>query len=109
MSRLIDADKALEKMYNQRIAHPSAYHLTNYATLILQEAPTVDAVPVIRCKNCKNWNRHICTFDSPNGYCDAHEETTNGYDFCSYGERDLINNKQNEKYDGQQNGGKQWK
>ena len=50
--RLIDADRALEIVLDQGIAHPNAYHLTNYATLILREAPTVDAVEVIRCKDC---------------------------------------------------------
>ena len=50
--RLIDADRALEIVRDQRIAHPNAYHLTNYATLILREAPTVDAVPVVRCEKC---------------------------------------------------------
>ena len=35
MSRLIDADKAIEIVRNRGIAHPNAYHLTNYATLIL--------------------------------------------------------------------------
>ena len=44
--RLIDADRALEIVRDQGIAHPNAYHLTNYATLILREAPTVDAVEV---------------------------------------------------------------
>lgn len=43
--RLIDADRAMEIVRDQGIAHPNAYHLTNYATLILREAPTVDAVP----------------------------------------------------------------
>ena len=43
---LIDANRALEIVRDQRIAHPNAYHLTNYAMLILREAPTVDAVPV---------------------------------------------------------------
>lgn len=52
MSRLIDADRALEIVRDQGIAHPSAYHLTNYATLILREAPTVDAAPVVRCQDC---------------------------------------------------------
>ena len=52
MARLIDADRAMEIVRNQGIAHPNAYHLTNYATLILREAPTVDAVEVIRCKDC---------------------------------------------------------
>ena len=52
--RLIDADRALEIVRDQRIAHPDAYHLTNYATLILRESPTVDAVEVVRCKDGKH-------------------------------------------------------
>ncbi len=44
--RLIDADRALEIVWDQGRAHPNAYHLTNYATLILQEAPTIEAEPV---------------------------------------------------------------
>ena len=39
--RLIDADRALEIVRDQGISHPNAYHLTNYATLILREAPTI--------------------------------------------------------------------
>ena len=53
MARLIDADRALEIVRDQGIAHPNAYYLTNYATLILREAPTVDAVEVVRCRDCK--------------------------------------------------------
>ena len=54
MARFIDADRALEIVYEHGIAHPSAYYLTNYAMAILQEAPTVDAVEVVRCRNCKS-------------------------------------------------------
>ena len=61
--RLIDADRAMEIVRNQGIAHPNAYHLTNYATLILREAPTVDAVEVVRCRECKH-----C--DPENHHCD---------------------------------------
>ena len=50
--RLIDANRALEIVYERGIAHPNAYHLTNYAMLVLQEAPTVDAMPVVRCRDC---------------------------------------------------------
>ena len=53
--RLIDADRALEIVRDQRIAHPNAYHLTNYATLILREAPTVDAVPVSELKKLRDY------------------------------------------------------
>ena len=55
MPRLIDADRALETVYEQGIAHPSAYHLTNYATLILREAPTVDAVPVSKLEELRDY------------------------------------------------------
>lgn len=74
--RLIDADRALEIVSSQGIAHPNAYHLTNYATLILREAPTVDAVPVVRCKDCKYFKTRLC-------------ENEDNYDdwFCADGER----------------------
>ena len=76
MARLIDADRAMEIIHNQGIAHPNAYHLTNYATLILREAPTVDAVPVVRCKDCRKFKTYGCRM------------VASGYDdFCSYGER----------------------
>ena len=60
--RLIDANRAMEIVRNQGIAHPNAYYLTNYATLILREAPTVDAVPVVRCRDCKYhyWEQEPC-------------------------------------------------
>ena len=79
--RLIDADRVLEIVRDQGIAHPNAYHLTNYATLILREAPTVDAVQVMHgrwetnsdrpdtliCSICK------CGFDmwkhDPHNFC----------------------------------------
>ena len=87
MARLIDADRALEVVRGQGIAHPNAYHLTNYATLILREAPTVDAGPVVRCRDCKHWHKDtvFCGYMS---YGKA-SERVNWYanDFCSYGER----------------------
>ena len=58
--RLIDADRALEIVRDQGIAHPKAYHLTNYATLILREAPTVDAVPVSELKKLRDY---LCSED----------------------------------------------
>lgn len=51
-----------------------------------------DVVPVVRCKDCKQWCRNVGIVDSPNGHCFYHDIDTNGHDFCSYGER-----KDNEK------------
>ena len=53
--RLIDADRAMEIIHNQGIAHPNAYHLINYATLILREAPTIDAIPVSELEKLRDY------------------------------------------------------
>ena len=42
--KLIDTDRAIEIVRSRGITHPNAYHLDNYAILIMREAPTVDAV-----------------------------------------------------------------
>ena len=98
--RLIDADRALEIIRDQGTAHPNAYHLTNYATLILQEAPTVDAVEVVRCLDCKHSDseyhkdglrycmRGIRADDyNETGYVYPLEVVIRDDDFCSYGKR----------------------
>ena len=89
--RLIDANRAMEIVRNQGIAHPNAYHLTNYATLILREAPTVDAVEVARCRECKHhyWEQEPCHGKSVH-YCKLpHMRGVEVFKefFCYYGER----------------------
>ena len=57
-----------------------------YAKYMLDKMPTVDAVPVVRCRECKH-----C--DPENYHCD-HPMSTGAPlsrkpdDFCSYGERE---------------------
>ena len=82
--RLIDADRALEVVREQGHAYPNAYHLTNYATLVLREAPTIDAVPVVRCRECKHMIRQSHT-----RYCTVWNAVNGMGDdgFCNYGER----------------------
>ena len=53
----------------------------------LYSLPVVDAVPVVRCKDCDAWKRNVGIVDSPNGHCFEHDIDTNGQDFCSYGEK----------------------
>ena len=50
------------------------------------EMPAADVAEVVRCKDCKHWQRHTGVVDSPNGHCFALETCTNGMDFCNYGE-----------------------
>lgn len=89
MLRLIDADKLEKQEYwgNERcFDYVDAEDIDN--------APTVDAVPVVRCKGCKHYRNY------PNGLCYLHTEpktNARGHsgnavcvepdDFCSYGER----------------------
>jgi hypothetical protein len=53
----------------------------------LSKAPTVDAVEVVRCKDCKRW--HKDTFSCDFMKYGTHVYQPNWYeeDFCSYGER----------------------
>ena len=59
----------------------------------IESAPTVDAVPVIRCRECKHWKPSGSK--AGNSFSDMEYiggcEFTNYYrtesDFCSYGER----------------------
>lgn len=44
-------------------------------------APTVDAVVVTRCKNCRSYNK------PKTGWCEVHLDREHPDDFCSYGER----------------------
>ena len=57
------------------------------ATEIIDEATTVDAVEVVRCKDCVNY----CGFEHcKNGICDVDSVSKRAVypnDFCSYGER----------------------
>jgi len=46
--------------------------------------PTVDAVEVVRCKDCKCFETKK---NAPRAMCDIWECATNATDFCSCGER----------------------
>lgn len=75
------------------IAKLTALEVTNpFATIadakrVLADMAAADVAPVVRCKDCQNWNRNVGLTDSPNGHCFEHDIDTNGRDFCSYGER----------------------
>lgn len=88
--RLIDADKiykAVERRYqiSSGIEHRCERDLLD----LICASDTVDAVEVVRCKDCRHW-------DSETGWCNQNSafyehdmdwNMYNDYDFCSYGER----------------------
>lgn len=58
-------------------------------TLKSLDIPTIDAVPMVRCKDCKHhalWGDGRSMF-----HCDRHDRTMYENDFCSYGERRTDN------------------
>ena len=83
--RLIDANALIS--YIDECSQESRFRVYyGYAKSFIDDAPTVDAVEVVRCKDCKYWQ------DNNDGY--PHEEcrwgngeTPDANDFCSYGER----------------------
>lgn len=87
MSRLIDADELLTSKWWDGMTN--AFDKAR-AKIIIQSAKTVDAVQVVRCKDCKHWRNED---DSPTGLgnCDIEEDDFTLWrwdcDFCSYGER----------------------
>lgn len=57
---------------------------------LIEKAPTVDAVPVVRCKDCVHWDDDPDTYGAdygPKGKCMKSFETMCADDFCSHGER----------------------
>lgn len=114
--RLIDADelraklnKAVENAVEDHCEYASAF--TNAAQEwsaelwtvedTIDDVPTVDAVPVIRCKDCKKWKRNDGTFPDFDGKewhkCEAleqyrHVDTCDipvmpAWFYCGYSER----------------------
>ena len=90
--RLIDADALFEKVPNGDIEHDVKISkcgaIADICTWILT-APTIDAVPVVRCKDCKHFVQN-----EPYDDCECMKWTvkwgvanTSPDGFCSFGER----------------------
>lgn len=76
--RLIDADKLKMKLYGFERYTGIDEAPYEYAEAVLNKEPTVDAVPVIRCKDCKwyemgeeeTYCRELGIFNTdPTSYC----------------------------------------
>lgn len=84
--RLIDADKLGIGKANPDIFENKEYaHGWNSAIQIINDAPTIDAVPVVRCEDCRyygNTKKHKRC-----GECTNYNRIAYPDEFCSYGER----------------------
>ena len=73
--RLIDVDAIPENEMNYPV------------WVCLRKQPTIDAVPVIRCKDCKYWIRDRKNHQAGDCLMLVPEAWVYEHDFCSYGER----------------------
>lgn len=104
--RLGDLDEALRMIKDSRKDNPyvgnvtaTAWRMAHDSAISCVEAcNTIDAVPVVRCKDCKLWHeetgfceKHSFFIDSDGVCCSPAESPnwtmTDPNDFCSYGER----------------------
>lgn len=106
--RLIDADAFIRFLAEQKVKETGAFtkglnkalNVAISALKNLQITPTVDAVPVVRCRECKHAERYA-RIDGTAGYYCGHPQNTFVFgdrwdrvfkpvkkpdDFCSYGE-----------------------
>lgn len=86
--RLVDATplecqakERKENEWNQRVSPTSWAHAEESFLHRIEDAPTVDAVVVTRCKNCRSYNK------PKTGWCEVHLDREHPDDFCSYGKR----------------------
>lgn len=89
MPRLIDADLAIEKCNEDMEAVkdlPQRQDGILDAVMNIHECPTIDAVPVVRCKDCKYWNPTYRYCEGiGNWFGEVDSWSDNG--FCFKGER----------------------
>ena len=94
MHRLIDANKLIDFIDVGHLRHTGklCYSEIDVANLLLH-APTINAVEVVRCRECKHWkpsgSKAGNSFSDMEyiGGCEFTKYFRRESDFCSYGER----------------------
>ena len=90
--RLIDADALCRNLtdwqYGEfaRAGHEVEYNLINKVLGGISAAPAIDAVPVVRCRDCIYCESGV-NEDESWEYCYWFGSEIDGNEFCSYGER----------------------
>lgn len=94
--RLIDADDLKDLMFVALMGYENGF--IRGIENVIDDCPTIDAVPVVRCKDCVSYVYSGNYIDDDDGeekefwYCDFHSLPNNSVQmqsnsFCSYGER----------------------
>ena len=97
--RLIDTETVIRKLRKANCAECNVVRKVQCSACwvddvvsLLDDAPTVDAVEVVRCKDCKYCmmcypEKQIDKEATPGWYCKDQKKYRRPDDFCSYGER----------------------
>lgn len=85
--RLIDADKFILALMDASLSSVDEDTILD----LVDSVPTVDAVVVTRCKDCKHYDLGVCLkiYSDGNAQKDSWQ-SRNPDDFCSYGERKRV-------------------
>jgi hypothetical protein len=95
MPRLIDADKVVFHYEGlSKIAPNDFAGIAEYFANQIKNAPTVDAVEIVRCMDCKYRKLSYDRYDVPYITCALSDYPSNGFfhkawfGYCNYGERE---------------------
>ena len=78
---------SFEKMDADLCATCGEHHTAEDVIMMIKTAPAVDAVPVVRCRDCKHRGTDDCIFHIKGEPADEELLLKLDNDFCSYGER----------------------
>jgi hypothetical protein len=86
--RLIDADALMGMAIKidhigEKTAHAIQWAMVDAFYRNIDKSPTVDAVPVVRCKGCKHYNTTGCSVGF--GWCESMDRGVSDEFFCSCG------------------------
>lgn len=92
--RIVDADALIEDIKSfwdwDSIDGITATTVLKQTMTDISHAPTIDAVPVVRCKDCKWFDKQRCVCHNPrygDGYANYQPPNTNDEYWCADGER----------------------
>ena len=85
--RLIDANAFLKDILTAGIGKTIIEYSESDIAYMIRKRPTVDAVEVVRCRDCKHRGTDYCIFHIKGEPADEELLGKLDNDFCSYGER----------------------
>lgn len=83
--RLIDADVLSDGLYDGEVNNGGDLLMALFQ-MVIDETPTVDAVPVVRCKDCVYWNPYK-SHHYKGHFCDVVTLFVQENEYCAWGKR----------------------